>query len=86
MKQQMWWVQSLMKVYVATFIRHKNDMHVPAALQKLTIGGLVFELSKLKFRARNLDDGLLKGLIQYIINEARGVVGATPESMGHHIL
>ena len=56
----MWWVQSLMKVCVAIFIRHKNDMHAPAALQKLTIGCLVFELSKLKFRERNLDDGLFK--------------------------
>ena len=35
-------------------------MHAPAALQKLTIGCLVFKLSKLKFRERNLDDGLFK--------------------------
>ena len=34
-------------------------MHAPAALQKLAIGCLVFEVSKLKFRAHNLFDGLL---------------------------
>ena len=38
-------------------IKHKNDMHVPAALRKLAIriaiGGLVFELSKLRVRPHN---------------------------------
>ena len=34
------------------FIKHKNDIHAPEALQKLAmaIGYLAFELSKLKFR------------------------------------
>ena len=35
MKQEVWWVQSLMKVWVVIFIKHKNDMHAPVALQKL---------------------------------------------------
>ena len=35
------------------FIKYKNDIHAPAALQKLAEGCLVFELLKLKFRAHN---------------------------------
>ena len=37
MKQEVWWVQSLMKVWVDNyyFIKHKNDMHVLAVHQKL---------------------------------------------------
>ena len=42
------------------FIEHKNDMHASGALQKLAIGCLVFKLSKLKFRAHNLFDGVHK--------------------------
>ena len=42
------------------FIKHKNDMHVPAVLKKLAIGCLVFELLKLKCRAHILFDRLLK--------------------------
>ena len=53
MKQEVWQVQSLMKVWLQYFTKHKNDMHAPAALQRLAIGCLVFELSKLKFRAYN---------------------------------
>ena len=30
MNQEVWWVQSLMTVWV---IKYKNDMHAPAALQ-----------------------------------------------------
>ena len=38
MKQEVWWVQSLMKVLeLLYFIKHKNDMHAPAALQKLQV-------------------------------------------------
>ena len=59
-KQEVWWLQFLMKVWDVYFIKHKNDMHVPAALQKLDIVCLVFFS---KFRAHNLFDGNLKGLI-----------------------
>ena len=37
-------------------------MHAPPALQKLVIGCLALELSKLICRAHNLFDGLLKGV------------------------
>ena len=56
-------MQSLMKVWVVIFYKAQNDMHAPAALQKLSIGYLVFEPLKLKFRAHNLFNGFLKGLI-----------------------
>ena len=35
MKQEVWYVQFLMKVRLPYFIKHKNDLHAPAALQKL---------------------------------------------------
>ena len=35
------------------FIKYKNDINAPVALQKLAIGCLVYELLKLKFRAHN---------------------------------
>ena len=36
MTQNVWWVQSLMKVNgLLYFIKHKNDMHAHAILQKL---------------------------------------------------
>ena len=45
MKKDVWWVQSIMKYWLLYFIKHKNDMHVPAVLQKLyRLFG--FELSK----------------------------------------
>ena len=47
MKQKMWWVQSRKKHGLLYFIKHKNDMHAPAALQKLDIGCWIIELSKL---------------------------------------
>ena len=56
-------------------------MHASTALQKLA-----FELPKLRFRAHNLFDGLLKGLLKCTIDEAGGVLGATPEGMGRHVL
>ena len=37
------------------FVKHKNDMHEPAALQE-AIGCLVSKLSKLRFRAHYLMD------------------------------
>ena len=41
-KQEMWWLQFLMKVWaVIVYIKHKNDMLAPAALQKLDIVCLV---------------------------------------------
>ena len=43
----------------------------------VAISCLVFELSKLKFRAHNSFEGLIY---------ESGVVGVTPEGMGHHIL
>ena len=43
------------------FIKHKNNMHTPVALQKLATGCLVSELLKLKFTAHPLFDGLFKG-------------------------
>ena len=42
------------------FIKHENDTHAPAALQKLPIGCLNFELSKIRFIRHNLFDGFLK--------------------------
>ena len=68
MKQEMCWVRSLMKVYMGCynyFIKHKNDLHAPAALQKLTIGYLVFESSKLKLRAMIYDGHLKRANIMY---------------------
>ena len=59
-------------------------MHTTAVLQKLAIGYLVFELLKLKFGAHILFDGLFKVPIKCILDEVGGVVGATPEGMGHH--
>ena len=47
MKQEVRWMQTLMKVAsygLLYFIKHKNDMHAPAVLQKQTISCLVFEL------------------------------------------
>ena len=43
----------------------------------VAISCLVFELSKLKFRVHNLFEGLIY---------KPGVVGVTPEGMGHHII
>ena len=40
-------------------------MHAPAALQKLTIGCLVFESSKLKLRAMIYDGHLKRANIMY---------------------
>ena len=54
-------MQSFVKVWVAIFIKHNNDMNAPLALQKLAIGCLLFELAKLQFIALTLFDGLLKG-------------------------
>ena len=61
-------------------------MHVYAPLQKLyRLFG--FWLLKLRFReGHNLFDGFLKSANKCIIDEAGGVVGATSEGMGHHIL
>ena len=44
------------------FIKHMNDMHVPAVLQKLHnyIVCLASELSKLRFREQNLFDVFFK--------------------------
>ena len=77
-KQEVWWMQSLMIAWVVNLIKQKNDMHASTTLQKL---------SCLKFRGLHLFDQFLKkGLIKCIIDEAGGVVGATPEGMGHHTL
>ena len=43
--QNVWVVTNLSR-----FVKHKNDMNVPAAL---ATGCLIFELSKLRFRAHN---------------------------------
>ena len=34
-KQEVWWVQFLIKVWVAIFYKAQDDMHTSAALQKL---------------------------------------------------
>ena len=59
MKKHLWWVQSVMKIWVLYFIKHKNDMHASAALQKLY---RLFELSKFRFQGHNynLFEGLFK--------------------------
>ena len=44
MKQEVWWVQSLLKVCDVMFYKHKNDMHVTAALQKLC---RIFDFTKI---------------------------------------
>ena len=54
MKQGVWQVKSLRKHgLLYTFVKHKNDMYASAAPQKLAIGCLVFEQSKLRFRAHS---------------------------------
>ena len=35
MNQGVWWEQSLGKYGLLYFVKHKNDMHASAALQKL---------------------------------------------------
>ena len=35
MKQEVWWVQSLIKVCVVIYYMTQGDLHAPAALQKL---------------------------------------------------
>ena len=47
MKQEVWWVQSLMTVRVIILysMKYKNDMHAPAS----HLDCLAFELSKLRF-------------------------------------
>ena len=67
-------------------MKHKNNMHAPAALQKLHIRLFGFELSKLRLRGHyyNLFERFFKNwLIKCIIDEAGDVVGTTPEGMGH---
>ena len=87
MKQEVWWVQPLMKVSVAIFYKIQKWQHAPTTLQKLTYWLWVcFWTIKLKFRAHNLFDGLLKGDDKSIKHKAAGVLVATPEGMGHHIL
>ena len=60
-------------------------MHAPAVLQKIAIGCLVFELSKLRFRAHDFLSAVQNGLIKCILYET-GCGGATPEGMSCHIL
>ena len=45
MKQEVWWVHSLIKVGLLYFIKYKNDMYAPAAPQK-PFRLLAFKLSK----------------------------------------
>ena len=35
MKQEVWWMQSLVKIWVAIFYKAQNVMYTSAALQKL---------------------------------------------------
>ena len=65
------------KVWVVILYKAKK-WHASTCTSEV-IGCLVFyELSKLRLRAQTPK----KGLIKYIIGEAEGVVGATPEGMG----
>ena len=75
-----------MKVWLAIFYKTQEWHACPAVHRKLAIGCLVFELSKLKFKAHNLFDGLLKGFNKMHSRWSRGVMGATPEGLGYHIL
>ena len=47
--------------WIAIFYKAQNNMHTPAALQKLVIGCLGFKLSKLKFRTHHLLMDFKKG-------------------------
>ena len=63
-------MQSLMKVSLVIYIKHKGNSPALTTLQKqIAIDCLVSELSKLRFRAHNLFDGLLKRLRKCIIDE-----------------
>ena len=55
-KQEMWWVQSLIKV----FIKHKYDMHVPTVIQKIyrVFGSLNYQNQDLE---DNFFDEFFKG-------------------------
>ena len=58
MKQEVWWVQSLMtgKYWLLYHLKHKNDMRARAALQTEAIAVDCFELSNLRFKGLNLFD------------------------------
>ena len=49
-----WWFQSLRELGLC-FVKHKNDIHVPACStpEAIAIGCLVFEPSRLRFRAHS---------------------------------
>ena len=60
MKQEVWWVQSLMKVYyeLLYLIKHSTVMKcMYLQLSRSYTDCLAFELSKLRFRGHNLFDG-----------------------------
>ena len=60
-------MQSHRKYELLYFIKHKNDMHAPAVIQKL-LDCLAFELSKLRFIGHNY---IIYGfLIKCVIDEA----------------
>ena len=71
--------------YELYFIKYKNDMHT-LQHSKSHLDCLAFKLSKLRFQRHNLFDNFLKRLLTCIIDEAGGVLGATPEGMGHILL
>ena len=48
--QKVWISYSYVGSY---FVKRKNEMRAPAALQKLTISYLDFDLSKVRFRAHS---------------------------------
>ena len=76
-----------MKYWMLYFMKHKNDMDDLQHFRSYIVDCLAFELSKLRFRRHNYNflKDFLKLANKCIIDEAGGVVGATPEGMGHQI-
>ena len=62
MKQEVWWVQFLIKVWVIYIYKAQDGMHAPVALQNLQLWTvwLLNYVSKLRLRGNNLFGQLLK--------------------------
>ena len=89
MKQEMWWMQSLMKVWVTKFYIVQEWQACPCSAPKtIAIGCLVFKWSKLKFRAEYIIYLMtfLKGTNIMQNRLHRGSAGVIPEGIDHHSL
>ena len=85
MNQEVWWVQSLMPVWVIVFYK-VQEWHACIADSRSHLARLfgfwIIKISKTQFTWWYFQNRLLT----WIIDEAGGVVDATPKGMGHHIL